>query len=215
MLKFYQTVIVILSFIALASTVCAQGVRNDSLNPLSHSSITIATFSTISTTNRLSINPFISGNIGNYYFENRYNYEAGNSASINIGRTLNNSIAGFYVTPIAGLIVGNFKGLNTEVQAFHDDSKWYFSLDNQYVFEYADVNRSFYYNWLVGRYKLAPFLRIGVTTQFTKPTNNKGVFDRGITMSMVYKNVTFNIYAFNYEPHRRNAFISLRYYIKI
>ncbi len=50
--------------------------------------ITIGLFNTINKCHKFSLHPFISGSIGDYYFENRYNYEADNSASINFGKRI-------------------------------------------------------------------------------------------------------------------------------
>jgi hypothetical protein len=215
MSKNYLRSALILILIISSSIIYAQDNVNNQSSLPANSTLTLATFTTISTKNKLGVNPFISGSIGNFYFENRYNYEAPNSASVNAGWRLNQKLAGFDITPIAGLIVGGFQGMNAEVQASRENEHWYFSLDNQYCFEYADKTRSFNYNWLVGRFKLTKFFRIGLTTQFTKPVNQKGVFDRGLTTSILYKNIAFNVYAFNYEEHRRSFFISLRYNLKL
>jgi hypothetical protein len=223
MYKFYPALTLALILFAHLSGAYAQESNNaestsDTYQPVlpaPGAAITFASFSTINTEKKLAVNPFISGTIGGYYFENRYNYEAANSASVNVGKTLKKKLAGFEITPLIGVVVGGFNGLTSEIQAFHEDDKWYLSADNQYVFEYVDTKRSFYYNWLVGRFKLTRFLRIGVSTQFTKANNQKGVFDRGLTTSILYDNITFNVYAFNYETQRRNYMISLRYYLKL
>ena len=182
---------------------------------LHNSSISIAAFSTIDVNKKLAINPFISGNIGSFYFENRYNYEANNSASINIGKKLANKLLGFEITPMVGLVAGGFKGITSEVQAGRENKKWSFSIDNQYTLEYAEVKRSFYSNWLSGKFKLAGFLQAGISTLFVKCGDKRSTFDKGLAVSFLYDKFSFNMYAFNYEPKRRNYMFSLRYNLKL
>jgi len=50
--------------------------------------LSIGTFNSFNAKGKLVANPVISGYLNDYYFENRYNYEAANSASINIGKRI-------------------------------------------------------------------------------------------------------------------------------
>jgi len=177
-----------------------------------HGTITVAAFTAINTKGQLATNPFIAISIGRLYFENRYNYEANNSASINMGRTWGDASA-VAITPMIGILAGNFRGINTEIQAYHDDPNWYVSTDNQYVMEYREFSRSFFYSWWVGRYKVNRFFRVGLTAQYTRPNTSGGVLDGGLTTSLLYKNITLNAYSFNFKEGRRSGFVSLRYTI--
>jgi len=176
--------------------------------------ITVGTFNTISESGKVSINPVFLGYWGDYYFENRYNYEAPNSASINVGKRILRNIKHVEIIPMAGLIFGSFKGLTAELQTSLDLKRWTLSMDNQYSLEYSKGGRRLYFNWAVARFKLTNALRLGFTTFYDKEANKPGVFDKGATVAVIIKDWALRFYAFNFEIEKRYYWIGLRYTLK-
>ena len=82
--------------------------------------ITIGTFSTLSETQKYTVSPAISGSWGDYYFESRYNYEAGNSASLNLGKRIFRKLEHIELIPMVGLVFGSFKAATAELQTSLD-----------------------------------------------------------------------------------------------
>jgi hypothetical protein len=177
--------------------------------------ITFGTFNTISKNNKVTVSPAISGYLDDYYFENRYNYETDNSASINVGKRIFKKSKHIEVVPMVGLVFGSFKGVTTELQTSFNYNKWTFSTDNQFSFEYRQPDKSLYFNWTMAIYKLTTSFHIGLTTFLDKPVNKDMVFDKGITAAILFKEWGLRLYAFNYEIEKRYYWISIRYNIKV
>jgi hypothetical protein len=176
--------------------------------------ITVGTFSTLNETGKLTVNPVVSASWDDYYFDNRYGYEAANSASINAGKRIFKKIKHVEIIPMAGLIFGSFKGLTAELQTSIGYDNWYFSTDNQFSYEYTEAQKSLYFNWTVARYKVTRYFHLGLTAFIDKRVNKAGVFDRGITAAIIIKNWAIRLYAFNYETGRRYYSVGLRYTFK-
>ena len=176
--------------------------------------ITIGTFSTLSETGKLTVSPAMSGSWGDYYFESRYNYEAGNSASLNLGKRIFRKLEHIELIPMLGLVFGSFKAATAELQTSLDYPRWIFSTDNQFSFEYTSPKESLFFNWTVAKYKLTNFFQIGLTS-FLDIEGGQAIFDKGITSAMSYHNWVFRVYAFNYEIENRRYWFSLRYTMKI
>lgn len=169
------------------------------------------TFNTWNQQGKLTISPAISGYLGDYYFENRYNYEAANSASINVGKRIFRKLKHVEIIPMAGFVFGSFKGITAEWQTSLDYPRWSFSTDNQFSFEYMQHDNSLYFNWNVVRYKLTNFLRIGLTSFFERQANGFMEFDKGITAVILINKWSLRLYAFNYEKEKRFYWLGVRY----
>ncbi len=177
--------------------------------------ISLGTFSTLNSSKQFSINPLISCSWDDYYIENRYNYEANNSASINAGKRILKKLNHFEIIPMAGLVFGSFKGVTAEMQISVDYPKWDFFTDNQYSYEYTDPAKSFYSNWTVARYKLTNMFSIGLTEFFEWQPCGCLVFDKGITTSVTWAKWSIRFYAFNFEKEKREYWLGIRYNIKV
>lgn len=199
-------------FVIITSAVASQDTSMAKINKLE---IAFGTFNTISESNKVTVNPTISGYLGDYYFENRYNYEASNSASINLGKKIFKNLKHIEIVPMGGLIFGGFKGVTAELQTSVDYNKWTFSTDNQYSFEYKQPGKSLFFNWTVARYKLAKSFQIGITTFLDKRVNHDIIFDKGVTALLVFKKWSWRFYAYNYEKEKRYYWVSIRYNIRV
>lgn len=205
----------ILWYIAFAGGFFRCAAQDSSAGRITEVPLSFGTFNTLNAHNKLAVNPAMSGFYKDFYFENRYNYEADNSASINIGKRLRTGSKHIEIIPMTGLVVGSFKGVTGEVQAYADYNKWSLSTDNQFSWEYTQSNKSVYLNWSVARYKITPFFHVGLTSVITDPVEKRLIFDRGVTALLLYRRWSMRFYAFNFEPSRRYFWLSLRYNIKI
>lgn len=177
--------------------------------------ISFGTFNTISENSKVGVNPSISGYLDDYYFENRYNYEAANSASVNIGKRVFKKIKHLEIIPMGGLVFGSFKGITAEIQTSLDYNRWAISTDNQFSYEYTKADKSLYLNWTVARYKFTRWLRIGATTVVSKQIKQDIVFDKGIAVAIFLEKWGLRFYAYNYETEKRYYWLSLRYSISV
>jgi hypothetical protein len=205
-----------LILVVLFSFVAVNGICQDpALSKNRELEISLGTFSTLNSSHQLTVNPLISWSWDDYYFENRFNYEAVNSASINGGKRILRKLSHVEIIPMAGLVFGSFKGVTAELQISVDYPKWDFFIDNQYSYEYTDPMKSFYSNWSVVRYKLTSMFSIGLTDFFEWQPNGCPVFDKGITVSVSRAKWSFRIYAFNYEMEKREYWLGIRYNLNV
>ena len=177
--------------------------------------ISVGTFSTRNSSNQVTVNPLISCSWDDYYIENRYNYEADNSSSINAGRRILRKLNHVEIIPMFGLIFGSFKGVTAELQVSVDYTKWTFLTDNQVSYEYTEPDKSFYSNWSVARYKLTSALQIGFSGFFEWQANRWLVIDKGVTASVSWKKWNVRVYAFNYEKQKREYWLAVRYNFRV
>jgi hypothetical protein len=199
-------------FVILILNVAGQDTSMAKINKLE---LAFGTFNTINESNKVTINPTISGYLGDYYFENRCNYETNNSASINLGKKIFKKLKHTEIVPMVGLVFVGFKGVTAELQTSLDYNKWTFSTDNQYSFEYTQPDKSLFFNWTVARCKLANSFQIGITTFLDKRVNHDIIFDKGVTAVILFKKWSWRFYAFNYEKEKRYYWIGIRYNIRV
>jgi len=199
--------------VILAIMVFPGACQNIKLTKVKELGISFGTFNTVNK-NKVTVSPSISGYLDDYYFENRYNYEADNSASINVGKRILKKLNNIEVVPMGGLVFGSFKGVTAELQTSFIYNKLIFSTDNQLSFEYRRPDKSLYFNWTMAIYKLTNSFRIGLTTFLDKHAVKNIAFDKGITAAILFKQWGLRFYAFNYEIEKRYYWISIRYNIK-
>jgi hypothetical protein len=205
-----------LILIILFSFVAVKGICQDpALSKNRELEISLGSFSTLNSSNRMTVNPIISWSWDDYYIENRFNYEAVNSASINAGKRIFRKLKHVEIIPMAGLVFGSFKGVTAELQVSVDYPKWDFFIDNQYSYEYTDPLKNFYSNWSVVRYKLTSILSIGLSDFFVWQPRGCPVFDKGITASVSWAKWSIRLYAFNYEIEKRQYWLGVRYNLKV
>ena len=193
-----------------------EGICQDSSAPKTREpEFSVSTFSTKSSSSQVTVNPLISCSWNDYYIENRYNYEADNSASINVGRRILRKLKHLEVIPMGGLIFGSFKGVTAEMQISLDYTKWIFMTDNQVSYEYTQPGKSFYSNWSVARYKLTGGLQIGFSGFFEWQANQWLVIDKGVTASVSWKKWNIRVYAFNFERQKREYWLGIRYQFRV
>lgn len=177
--------------------------------------VSFGTFNTINQKNEISVNPAISASLGSFYFENRYNYEAANSASLNVGKYIFKKLKHISIVPMAGVVVGSFKGFTAELQTSFENSRWSMSTDNQFSAAYTQSSKSVFLNWTYARYKITPFFKIGPTSVATQQMNRRLVFDKGITAVLLLDRWSIRMYAYNYKRREMYFWLSLRYNIKV
>ena len=205
-----------LTLIVLFLFLAAKGICQDpALSKNRDLEISIGTFSTVTTSHRMTVNPIISWSWDEYYIENRYNYEALNSASINAGKRILRKLKHVEIIPMAGVVFGSFKGVTGELQVSLDYSKWDLFIDNQYSYEYTHPAKSFYSNWSVIRYKLTNMFSVGLSDFFVWQPRGCPVFDKGITISVSWSKWSVRLYAYNYEKEKREYWLGVRYNLKV
>ena len=134
----------------------------------------------------------------NVYTELRYNYEDLNTVSGYIGKTLEiNGNSNFSVSPMAGLVVGNYTGGSLAMNTDFEYKKIYFSSQAQYTINKDDETNNFFYNWSELAYYTLPWLYTGVTLQQTWLPETKMKTVPGILAGFKKNRWSVPVYLFN------------------
>ncbi|MGZ3766368.1 MAG: hypothetical protein ACXVA2_16980 [Mucilaginibacter sp.] len=141
----------------------------------------------------------------NWYFEARGNYEAINSASVYFGKAFKKqALISYSIIPIVGLVMGGFNGGSVGANVTLDYKKISFSSQSQYTFSMENPATNFTYSWSDLSYQLKGWVSAGVSLQQTR-----GLFERGILVRGVYKNMSIPLYVFNPTTSERYFVLGL------
>lgn len=148
----------------------------------------------------------------NWIGEVRYNYEAPNTLSLNVGKTFamdrNSAIK---LTPFGGLLAGGMKGGNVGSNISVESNSIFFSAETQYSFSWNEAQENFFYNWSELGYQVGELFYAGLALQYTRPMNLMTVWEPGVMMGLTYKNWTLPLYAFNPTTSSRNFVLGINW----
>jgi hypothetical protein len=134
----------------------------------------------------------------NWYIEGRFNYEALNTASVYVGKTFEkNGVLNYTITPLAGLVAGNFNGASAGLNLTADYKRLSFNSQSQYTVCAADKTDNFIYSWSDVTFRLNKWLAAGASLQQTNVYQTTGTFEKGILLRAEYKKLSFPLYIFN------------------
>lgn len=134
----------------------------------------------------------------NWRFEGRYNYEALNSFSLYAGKQFTfGKIVESTVTPLAGVVTGEFRGGSLALNTLFEYQELFFSSQAQYTFSTDQVYESFAFNWCEFGYNFFDWAYLGISAQYTANHNlSVSTVEPGVMLGARMKNWTFPIYAF-------------------
>ncbi|MCO5949472.1 hypothetical protein [Mucilaginibacter flavidus] len=142
---------------------------------------------------------------GNWYFEARGNYEAINTGSLYLGKAFRKkALLSYSITPIAGVVMGGFNGGSVGANVVLDYKKISFSSQSQYTFSIKNPAANFTYSWSDLTYQLNGWMAAGVSLQQTR-----GLFEKGILIKGIYKNLSAPLYVFNPATSKRYFVLGL------
>lgn len=140
----------------------------------------------------------------NWYGEIRYNYDALETLSLNVGKTISgeNTIS-YAITPTLGFVAGRLNGgslgLNTEAEL----GNLYFSAESQYTISGDDKNNDFLFNWSELGYQLTGGIYTGLALQLTHLYKTNNQWEPGVMAGFSFNRFTFPVYVFNPLTNKR------------
>jgi hypothetical protein len=145
-----------------------------------------------------------------WYTEMRYNYEETNSVSVYIGKSFcGKGDFDYTVTPMLGIVFGNFKGGSLALNMELEHNKVSASMQTQYTINTSEVNKSFFFNWAELEYHLAKWLYAGLSTQLTKGYKRNLTTEYGVVAGLVIKKLSIPVYIFNPLGDKKNYIIGI------
>jgi hypothetical protein len=140
----------------------------------------------------------------NWYGEARYNYEATQSFSLYAGKTFSREDSLSYsFTPLAGIVVGKFRGGSLGMNLTVERKSWTFSSVLQYTLSVENRKDNFGFSWSELGYQATPHLYVGVALQQTCLYQAASKWEPGIQVSFAYKKWVFPVYAFSPTDSKR------------
>ncbi len=137
-------------------------------------------------------------NMGTLHLEARYNYEARRTVSAFAG---GNFSAGeeftVDVTPMAGVALGDTKGIIPAVELSLGYRVFDFYAEGEYLFDLNDSEGNFAYTWLELGITPVELLRTGLVAQRTRAFQTPLDLDRGIFAQLKPAIGTVSLYYFN------------------
>ncbi len=144
------------------------------------------------------------------YTELRYNYEELKTASVYIGKNFRQEgKINFSVTPMLGMVFGNFNGGSAAMNMDIEYKKIFISTQNQYTISKDDINNNFFFNWTELAIQPKSWFYTGVSTQQTQVYKTKFVSEYGILAGFIIKKITIPVYIFNPLNKNRNVVIGV------
>lgn len=145
-----------------------------------------------------------------WYTEMRYNYEDINSASVYIGKSFcGKGPLAYSVTPMLGIVFGNFKGGSFALNLELERKKIFASMQTQYTVNSEEAAKSFYFNWAELGYQPLKWFYAGISTQLTKWYKGRSTMEYGIVTGLVIKKVSIPVYVFNPLGNKKNFIVGI------
>ncbi len=145
------------------------------------------------------------------HLEARYNYEAIDAGSawfgVNFagGRTVE-----WTLTPMIGAVFGSTDGVAPGYRGSLAWRKLELSSEGEYVFDAANSEDNFFYNWSELTYAPAECLRLGVAAQRTRVYQTERDIQRGLIVGFTYKWLDLAGYLFNPDDSKPVVLVSAR-----
>ncbi len=151
-----------------------------------------------------------------WYLESRYNYEAKNAASLYIGKAFEGTAPFSYsVTPLVGLVLGDFNGGSAGANISFDYKRLSFSSQAQYTFSVEDKTNNYSYSWSDLTFRANKWLSAGVSLQQTNIYQTTGKFEKGLIIKPQYKKFTFPLYIFNPTSNERYFVLGVNFEMEV
>lgn len=146
----------------------------------------------------------------NWYGEARYNYEEEQSLSLYAGKTFSREDSLSYsFTPLAGIVVGKFRGGSIGMNIALEYRKFIFSSVLQYTRSIENKNSNFLFSWSELGYQVTSYFYAGLTVQQTSLYQTACKWEPGIQVGLSYRKWVFPFYAFSPMDHKRYFVIGI------
>ena len=140
----------------------------------------------------------------NWYGEVRYNYEDVQTFSLYAGKTFSREDSLSYsFTPLAGIVVGKFRGVSIGMNVALERRGFYFSSVLQYTMSVENKKGNFLFSWSELGYQATRHFYVGLTLQQTCLYQTACRWEPGLQVSLSFKKWIFPVYAFNPTDNKR------------
>jgi hypothetical protein len=155
--------------------------------------------------------PTVTADRGWLHLEARYNYEAIGAGSawfgVNFGGGRNVT---WTLTPMIGAVFGSTDGVAPGYRGSLAWRRLELSSEGEYVFDAANSEDSFFYNWSELTYAPAEWFRFGVATQRTRLYQTEHDIQRGLIVGFTWNWLDLAGYLFNPDDSKPVVLVSAR-----
>ena len=144
------------------------------------------------------VQPTFTADRGWLHFEERYNYEALDTASVWLGYNFSGGEKlEWELTPMLGGVFGDTTGIAPGYKGSLTWRKLELYSEGEYVFDTGSTSDSFFYNW--SELALAPveWFRFGMVTQRTRLYQTDRDIERGVFAGFSYRQLSLTGYVLN------------------
>jgi hypothetical protein len=150
--------------------------------------------------------PIIKADKNKLHLETRYNYEDRNTYSFFGGYNFTGGKKIEYtITPMLGAVIGNSDGIAPGLEMDFRLGKFELYSEMEYLIEFNDKSKGYYYNWTEITYAPRDWLWLGITGQRTRLYQSSLDIQRGILGGLSWGNFSATGYLFN--PFSEDTFV--------
>ncbi len=142
--------------------------------------------------------PTVTADRDALHLEARYNYEGLKSGSAWVGWNVGTGEKlRLDATLMAGGVVGDTRGVAPGYELTLSYGRFELYSEGEYVFDTADSDKSFFFNWAQLGYAPFDWLSFGLASQRTRAYQTGLDVQRGVFVGFTYKSLSLNVYVFN------------------
>ncbi len=145
------------------------------------------------------VNPNFTADRGRLHLEGRYNFEARRVGSAWVGvKVKAGSQLVLEATPMLGGVFGSLNGMSPGLILSLSYKRFSIFSQSEYVFDFGDRSKNFFYNWNEFGYSPKEWLRAGIVTQRTRAYQTDLDVQRGLFAAVSVKGVDITAYVLNF-----------------
>jgi hypothetical protein len=142
--------------------------------------------------------------------EIRYNYEASKTASVYLGKSFSkDGPLSFDLTPMAGLVFGEYTGGSLALNSECSYKKFFFSTQAQYTINRHSRSDNFFFNWSELGFQPVHWFYAGLSSQYTRLHDTPGLGEWGFMFGVTIRKLTIPVYLFNPGSAQRNYIVGI------
>ena len=151
-----------------------------------------------------------------WYAEVRYNYEASNSFSLNVGRSYERKgTFSYYLCPLAAVVWGRLHGGSIGLNADFSYKKLACHIQDQFTFSIADRSENFVYSWSELGYQAFQKIETGILLQQLNPLSPRRNLKKGCYVKIEFRNWTLPLYVFDLASNNRSLVLGVNFEMEI
>ena len=159
------------------------------------------------------VQPSLTADHDRLHLEARYNYEAQKTGSAWVGWNFSGGdTLEWELTPMIGGVFGDVDGVAPGYKGSISWRKIGLYSESEFVFDAADTENNFFYNWSELTYSVTDAFRAGLVVQRTRAYHTDRDVQRGLILGYSYRRAEFTFCLFNPDEDKPAGALSVGFH---